>query len=213
MIRYNVPIVLVRKTGNEEQRHELLAVVNRESLTVPVDADIEEGDIVERRLPNGKTATYVITDVTVFQSPFGGRLDHTEATFEPASRQTSHTREGDVFNVHATNVQLATGNRSRQTMNVGQTADQLVLVIRGISELLRELNLAEGRDADLHDVEQEAIADITSSEPTAEGVRRFYDWVVECVKDGGSAAVVAAITAASSALLLDAETLLHSWAG
>ncbi len=98
-------------------------------------------------------------------------------------------------------------------MTIGQTADQLVLVVKGISELLVALDLVQGREAELAEAQASAIDDITSEEPATVGVRRFYDWTLDCVRKGGTAAAVAAVTAASNGLLHDAEALVHAVGG
>lgn len=211
MIRYNVPVVVVRGSGDGETRLEMMAVVDSKKIFLPVDADIEEGDQVEQLLPNGKRRVLQITEVDVLQSPFGtGSLDHTEAAYTTASAQASRRGGGDTFNVRATNVQVATGDQSQQTMTIGQTADELVLVVKGISEILLALNLVEADDPQLGEVQKAAIDDVTSDTPTASGVRRFYEWVLDCARKGGTTAVVAAVTAASNGLLHDAEALVHA---
>ncbi len=95
-------------------------------------------------------------------------------------------------------------------MTIGQTADQLVLVVKGISEVLLALSLVGEDESQLDEVQKAAIDDITSDKPTTSGVQRFYDWVLDCVRKGGKTAVVAAVTAASSGLLHDAEALVHA---
>lgn len=213
-MNYNVPVVVVRLTADGENRFDAKAIIDADTIFLPVDADIEEGDRVEQQLPNGKRRVLRITKVDVLQSPFGTpALDHTEAHFTTALTPPPSSRGGDVFNVRATNVQVATGDRSHQTMTIGQTADQLVLVIKGISELLVTLNLAQGRESELTEVRDDAIDDIVSDEPTIAGVRRFYEWTLGCVKTGGTAAVGAAVTAASNGLLHDAEALVHALGG
>lgn len=138
------------------------------------------------------------------------RFDSDVRRYLDAMEQPQQSPAGPTFNVNATNVQVATGDRSQQAMTVGQTADQLVLVIQGIVEMLQAFGVAAGREVELTDVQQAAIADVTSDDPDGEGVRRFYDWVVECVKQGGTAAAVAAVTAASNGLLHDAEALVRA---
>lgn len=208
VIRYNTPVVVVRGTGDGEVRLEMKAVVDANKLFLPVDADIEAGDRVEQWLPNGKLRTMHISKVDVFESPFGSKsLDHTEADYTTSPVQKAPA-VGHTFHVQATNVQVATGDRSKQTMTVGQTAEQVVLVMQGITEMLGAMNLADGREAELMEVQQAAAAEITSDKPTLGGVRQFYNWVIDCVKQGGTPAVVAAVTAASSALLHDADALV-----
>jgi hypothetical protein len=139
-----------------------------------------------QRLPNGKVRVMRITKVHVLQSPFGSaELDHTEAKYTTAlAESSSSSHGGDTFNVHATNVQEATGDKSHQIMTIGQTADQLVLVVNGISELLVALNLVQGRESELAEVVASAIDDITSEEPATVGVRRFYD-LDPCLREAG----------------------------
>ncbi len=70
------------------------AVVDSEKIFLPVDADIEEGDHVEQRLPNGKTRTMLITKVDVLQSPSGSAvLDHTEAAYTTVTAQPKRTTD------------------------------------------------------------------------------------------------------------------------
>lgn len=214
VIRYNTAVVVVRRASSGDSRMDMKAIVDSEKIFLPVDADIEVGDRIEQQLPNGKTRTMIITKVDVLQSPFGSAvLDHTEAEYTTPTAQSKERRSpqvGPIFNVRANNVQVATGDRSHQTMTVGQTSEQLVLVIQGIVEILEAFGLTRGRETELAEAQQDAVADVTSDEPTAEGVRRFYDWVLGCVRQGGTAAAVAAVTAASSGLLHDAETLVRA---
>lgn len=213
MINYNTPITVLRSTGSGEQRIDMRAFVDRDKLFLPVDADIDEGDRVELKLPNGKTKVLYITATTVYQSPFGtDAMDHTEAeyvTTPPASSNPqSHT-----FNVHATNVQVATGDYSQQTMTVGQTVDELVLVVQGITELLNATGISEGRHSEIAALESEAIADLQAEMPRDTAVRRFCDWVLECTKKAGTAASTAAISAAVNGLLHDAAELVKATQG
>jgi hypothetical protein len=215
VIPYNVPLVVVRQTPGGEERLEMKAVVDSKMLMLPVDADIEEGDHVEQLLPNGKTRAVTITKVDVIQSPFGSsELDHTEARYSTsAGTLRGKRRDGPTVNVSAVNVQVATGDRTHQTMTVGQTSDQLVLVIEGLVEMLQAFSLASGREGELAEVEQAAVADVTSDQPSGSGVRRFYEWVVACVAQGGTAATAAAVTAAANGLIHDTEALIHAMSG
>ncbi len=56
-------------------------------LHMAVDADIEVGDEVSYKLPNGKTRTMRITEVNVYQAPrgFPSDLDYTECQYEVAT--------------------------------------------------------------------------------------------------------------------------------
>jgi CHAT domain len=92
VLRYNTPVVVVRRTSGGDTRTDIKAIVDSEKIFLPVDADIEEGDHVEQRLPNGKTRTVLITKVDTFQSPFGSAvLDHTEAAYTTVTAQPKRT--------------------------------------------------------------------------------------------------------------------------
>ena len=90
-------------------------------------------------------------------------------------------------------------------MTVEQTADQLHLVIQGIVEVLEARGLIVGREAELAEVQEAAVADITSRKPDAHAVRRFQDWAINCAKQGGNAAFAALVTAAANGLTHDVE--------
>jgi hypothetical protein len=119
-------------------------------------------------------------------------------------------QSGPVINIHGGQVQMATGEYSQQTMNVGLAVEQLVLVIDGVAELLRTLGLDAGEKVALEKLQHDAVNDVRSERPSVQGVRRFYDWVLRCVNQGGSAALAAAVTAASNGMLHDAEQLAHA---
>jgi hypothetical protein len=120
---------------------------------------------------------------------------------------SQHSPSGPVINIHGGQVQMATGDYSQQTMNVGLAAEQLVLVINGVAEMLHGLRLDAGHGVTLERVRQDAVDDVTSERPSGQGVRRFYDWVLGCVSQGSSTALAAAVTAAANGMLHDVEQL------
>lgn len=124
------------------------------------------------------------------------------------SRATVST--APVLNVNATNVQVATGYGSQQTMNMTQLPEQLTNIIEGIAQIIAALGLDVGQEADLSRVRSAAIAEVTSVAPTTGAVRRFHEWVIERVRQGGTAALAAAVTAASNGLLHDTEAFVHA---
>jgi hypothetical protein len=83
--RFNVPITVVRDGEVDEKRLEMKAAIWQETISLPVDADVEVGDAIERKLPNGKMQSYLVTAVNVLQSPFrsgsGTSMDFTEVKF------------------------------------------------------------------------------------------------------------------------------------
>lgn len=81
MLRFNVPLTVVRRTESDEHRHTTMAVVMPDYIAVPVGADITAGDRLERQLPNKTTWTVYVTDTNVLESPFSSSLDHTEVKY------------------------------------------------------------------------------------------------------------------------------------
>lgn len=82
--RFNVPITVVRDDGLDEERREMKAAIWQETVSLPVDADVEVDDVIERKLPNGKMQSYLVTAVNVLQNPFrssGTSMDFTEVKF------------------------------------------------------------------------------------------------------------------------------------
>ena len=77
--------------------------------------------------------------------------------------------------------------------------------------MLEAVGVAAGRESELAEVQQTAAAaDVTGDNPDAEGVRRFHNWVIDCVTKGGTAAIVAAVAAAANGLLNDAPAMVKA---
>jgi hypothetical protein len=216
MFDYDTPITVVRGSGPDEQRLPMQAIDMDNSFALPVTADIQEGDRVERLLPNGRTRTVYITKVDVRQSPFqdGSDLDHTEAHYSITPPAPPAAAGSTTWNVTATNMQVATGPHAHQTMNVGATAEYLQDLIKGISELVTMSGAAEGASAELERVRDEAVAQVAAGKPDAGAVQRFAEWVSNRAKASAGTAVStqisAAINAALSALIQNAQALAQS---
>jgi hypothetical protein len=117
---------------------------------------------------------------------------------------------GHTINVTATHVQLATGNNVRQNMTVAQASQEVQETIRGITEMLKGLGLAAGREVELAEVQQEAVDDIARGDAELTGLRRFIDWAVGAAKAGASPAIAAAVQAATAGLLQNAEHVVRA---
>lgn len=118
-----------------------------------------------------------------------------------------------IWNVTGQQVQVATGPKSKQKIIVGPTADEVKLGLQGVAELVAELRRDAATEKRAAELVKEAVDDLDSDEPTGEPARRFLEWAKECVQEGGTAAVVAAVTAMSSGLLADIERLVGAAAG
>lgn len=211
MMSFNIPIGVIRDSESGQTRLEMKAIIDNGKMWLPVDADIEEGDTVEYLLPNGKTQVLCITNTTVRQHPNGSRLDHTEADYTTPAAQAAQQGRGDTINhVTATNVQWASGDRSQQTMTIGHTAEELVLVVNGIAEILLAFDFVGGDQSQFDEARQAALDDVASAKPTGAGVRRFCGWILDRIKQGGTGAVGAVVTSAANGLLRDATALVHA---
>jgi hypothetical protein len=162
------------------------------------------------RLNIGNPATYLIQDDIEIRLRYLRNLKDRIDLYSEAMSQGSRSISAPVINIHGGQVQMATGEYSQQTMNVGLAAEQLVLVINGLAEILRGLRLDAAQAMALERAEQDAIEDVTSERPSGQGVKRFNDWVLRCVKQGGNAALTAAVTAAANGMLHDAEQLARA---
>ncbi|MFV0460701.1 MAG: hypothetical protein ACK5MT_18235 [Actinomycetales bacterium] len=205
MMNFNVELHVARG-------HTVKAVVYDGKALLPVDADVEGGDHLTRTLPNGKTQVLVVTKVTVMQSPFGGTFDHTEAdtiTLSEYERRKSSEAATRNYHFNATNMQVATGDRTTQNMTVDQTADQVVQSMEGLLEMLTSLGLITSPEEAAQRL-QEATSEVQDPEARTGATERFRDWVIECVKQGGSAPVVAAVTTLMNAVIHDAEQMVRA---
>jgi hypothetical protein len=185
--------------GQQFSQGELLAAygwLNRKGLVDGTDPDEARTPILIYLTDSG------VSCIERYDGATDSYLDAV-AQQQPSSRSQS----GPVINIHGGQVVMATGDYSQQTMNIGSAAEQLVLVIDGIAEMLRSLRLDSDYEATLERVRRDAVDDVTSQRPSGQAVKRFYDWVLGCVKQGGSVALTAAVTAAANGMLHDVEQL------
>ncbi|MBB5491428.1 hypothetical protein [Nocardiopsis metallicus] len=80
------PVTRIRITPDgSEDRSEVKAHIQSSVAFLPITADVEEADLLERKLPNGKTQTIRLTQVTHYEAPGAGQqLNHIEAKFVSA---------------------------------------------------------------------------------------------------------------------------------
>jgi hypothetical protein len=96
------------------------------------------------------------------------------------------------------------GDRAQQVQNVGTSAGELRLLIAGIAEIVRAL-IPEVADADVQ--EQAAIAAVTDAKVDKSALQLFRDWTVATVRAGATSAAVAAVSSATTTLLIEAGHL------
>lgn len=129
-----------------------------------------------------------------------------EAKEQPVMNNTT-------WNVTGQQVQIATGDDAQQTINLGPTAEQIKLGLQGVAELLAFVGLGAEVQERASVLAEAAVADLESEQPSGEAAERFLEWVKDAVQEGGTAAVVAAVTAMSSGLLEDVQRLVSAVGG
>lgn len=87
MIPGNIDLTVKRGLGASSTQHHERVLDSGKYLSLEISADIEEGDIAEYTLPNGKLKTVRVTKVEHFQSPFpnSSHMDNIKATYVAAT--------------------------------------------------------------------------------------------------------------------------------
>jgi len=104
---------------------------------------------------------------------------------------------------HSGPLQVA-GDNAQQVQNMGASASDLRVMITGITQIVRAL-VPDTPDADLE--EQLALAAISDQGVDKPALQRFHDWTVSTVRAGATAAAVAAVSSATTTLLIEAGHL------
>lgn len=114
-----------------------------------------------------------------------------------------------TWNVSGEQVQVATGDHARQSMNIGPTVDQMTLAMQGLVEILDRFGLAGDRSAGDR-LAQAAAEDLRSAKPDGSATQRFITWVKGRLVAGADKAVTAAITAQLTGLEQDAHHMVQA---
>jgi hypothetical protein len=93
------------------------------------------------------------------------------------------------------------GDNARQVQNIGSSPDDLRLLITGITEIVRAL-VPDAVDADLH--EEAALAAVSDTKVDKSALERFRDWTISTVRAGATTAAVAAVSSATTTLIIKA---------
>ena len=96
------------------------------------------------------------------------------------------------------------GDYARQVQNIGTSADDLRQLISGIATIVRLL-VPDVADADVE--EQAALAAVSDRGVDRSALQRFRAWTVKTVRAGANAAAVAAVSCATTTLLIEAGKL------
>lgn len=196
------PMMIVRG----DHREEIPGLDLGDSITVPVETDIEVGDIVEYVPPSGRKRRMRVTKTNVHQSPFGSsNLDHTRAFYttdlESARPQASH-----VWNVNANQMQVDTGDGAQQTMNAGVSMRDISAAIQGLGALLATVpGFKESYGDDLVVLQSDAIEGLSRNDPS--GLEKLTSWVSEISVGALAGAISPFITTGLSLLAQHAHMI------
>lgn len=93
LARVSEKLTLIRQGANGEERIEIYGAVQEHKALFGIDADVEEGDLIEKPLPTGKVKRYKITNVTYHNSPgISTHAHHVTASIEPVRTQAQVSR-------------------------------------------------------------------------------------------------------------------------
>jgi uncharacterized protein (TIGR02391 family) len=97
-------LTIVRSDAAGEQRVEVYGSLQSKKAFLPIDSDVEEGDLIEKPLPTGKTKTYRVTLATYYDAPgIPSQMQHVEAVIEPvATRPAVSSRRVQLPGMHPT---------------------------------------------------------------------------------------------------------------
>jgi hypothetical protein len=96
------------------------------------------------------------------------------------------------------------GDSAHQVQNVGASANDLRVMITGITEIVRAL-VPDAPDADQQ--EQLALAAVSDQHVDRSALQRFRDWTVSTVRAGATGAAVAVVSSATTTLIIEAGHL------
>jgi hypothetical protein len=156
-----------------------------------------------------------VKGITIDQAEGPIRLYLTDAGAECAERYDSDVHRyaeakraqgsGMIVSFGGSNYGQVAGNHAHQVQNnVGATTDELRKQIVAIAELVRGLV----PDASSIDAERDAaLAAARDNAVNRSALQRFADWALSVVRQGATAAVVPAVTSATTAMLTEAGRL------
>jgi hypothetical protein len=112
---------------------------------------------------------------------------------------------GPLVNIgsHSGPLQVA-GDNAHQVQNVGASANDLQVMITGITDIVRAL-VPGAANADQE--QQLALAAISEQHVDRSALQRFKDWADSTVRDGATSAAVAVVSSTTTTLLIEAGHL------
>lgn len=197
LLNYNIEVE-VERNG---ERHIERAVVDSRMFFFAPTADVIEGDVFLRKLPNGHVQRYVATEVTLLESPFSGgsNLNHIEAKVK--LENPIKTNPAPTANYYsATNMQVTAGDSFGTTMNVGMGSEETAALLSGIVTALEKTSSPLPAEAKaLAKSASQAIE--TQDEEQAKGLMKYLKPALEKACDKASDEGMKALISAGIKLL------------
>jgi len=109
------------------------------------------------------------------------------------------------FGTNTGPIQVA-GDNARQTQYVGTSLAEIRDLIDGIAEIVRAV-VPDASEVD--DAKRSALAAVTDAGVDRPALVRFRDWAVSTAKAGASSGITAAVSSATTALLMEVSHLIH----
>lgn len=149
MLRYNTPVTRIRQTEAGEEQIDIKVIIDTKKMFFPLDADVEDGDLIEESRPGGRTRTLVLSNVVALRSPFGSsKLDHTEADWTaeavPRRRQQPTVRRVTIDGMHeavsvAAGALFEDGHYSLAVFEALKAVEERVKQLSGVDQSGRKL--------------------------------------------------------------------------
>lgn len=134
-------VTIVRRSADGEARVDAFALLSTNKATFPLNTDLEEGDLIEKRLPTGKIKIYRATRVT-YHSQRGLPASAQRVTVEIAPVTTSPVpadRRVEIAGMHPTvsrvaGALFADGHFSKAVLAAFQAVEHEVQKKSGLTE-------------------------------------------------------------------------------
>ncbi|MBC8990889.1 TIGR02391 family protein [Micromonospora chalcea] len=140
--RYQETVTIVRQRDGKQTRESAAALMQSDSATFPVETDLEEGDLIEKPLPTGKTKIYRVTHVTYHtQAALPAYAKRVTAAIEPAATQLAPAvlQRVEISGLHPTvsraaGALFANGHYSRAVFEAFRAVEHAVQEATGLTE-------------------------------------------------------------------------------
>lgn len=159
----NERVTIIKRNG--ERYENVAASVQRDKVfTERADVPVEEGDTIERKLPNGVVEQFVVEDPG-FMVAIGGFPDHYQMNVRLATAQSPQRTATTIYNVSGPNARVNINSNDSSSNVINIAADELFAKIR---ETLGALPMAADR-------RDEVLTAVDSMERTR-GTPEYLSW-------------------------------------